>query len=587
MGRIVPEVFRRYEPEAPSSARAAVALLLFILLFMVSCSSSPVRRAELEARRDSLDAVMEREFLKASFLDARGDYSGAIKGYRELLRRQPMNAALYFSTAKAFLSLGELDSARVYGERCVQLNASNRHALGLLADVSHAMGDIKRSVQLYGKLAEMDPGNTELLTWLAMEHLSAEQPEEALSVFQRVLSLDPGNEAARSHVLLLQIRMHRYAEAIASLREMTKGGGGDERLRFTLGGLYLRTGDYADAAATFREAIDASPGFIPAWLALFDVSVRSKDMISFRSDLLRFYDTLHPVLQKKLELTRFYLSESVSDSLYRIPAQIMLNETCRLHPKSAEPLMLRGWVRMREDDSGGAVRDFRAAVPLDLKNSDLRESLVSALLVSRQFSSARKVVLRARRDFPSERLRFQILEGYVLYESGKARQAVPLLEQALRSRGISEQRALQARALSTLAFAYDTLGLSAKSMPLYEQLLVLEPGNPLVLNNLAYSLVMEGVDLKRARRLAESAVLKEPDNGVYLDTLGWILYRQGELAEARRRLERAMELEPLEPEIVRHLAELYKAAGETEKSESMMKKAEELELKRDLPAAGR
>lgn len=587
MGRIVPEVFRRYEPEAPRSARAAVALLLFILLFMVSCSSAPVRRAELEARRDSLDAVMEREFLKASFLDARGDYSAAIKGYRELLRRQPQNAALYFSTAKAFLSLGELDSARVYGERCVQLNPSNRHALGLLADVSHAMGDMERSVQLYGKLAGMDPGNTELLTWLAMEHLSAEQPEEALSVFQRVLSLDPGNEAARSHVLLLQIRMHRYAEAIASLREMTKGGGGDERLRFTLGGLYLRTGDYADAAATFREAIDASPGFIPAWLALFEVSVRSKDMISFRSDLLRFYDTLHPVLPKKLELTRFYLSESVSDSLYRIPAKIMLNETCRLHPKSAEPLMLRGWVRMREDDPGGAVRDFRAAVPLDLKNSDLRESLVSALLVSRQFSSARKVVLRARRDFPSERLRFQILEGYVLYESGKARQAVPLLEQALRSRGISEQRALQARALSTLAFAYDTLGLSAKSMPLYEQLLVLEPGNPLVLNNLAYSLVMEGVDIKRARQLAESAVLKEPDNGVYLDTLGWILYRQGELAEARRRLERAMELEPLEPEIVRHLAELYKAAGETEKSESMLKKAEELQLKRALPAAGR
>ncbi|WP_162010069.1 tetratricopeptide repeat protein [Pelodictyon luteolum] len=540
----------------------------------------------MAARSDSLDAVMEREFLRASFLDARGDHPGAIKGYHELLRRQPLNAALYFSTAKAFLSLGELDSARVYAERCAALSPSNRHALGLLADVSHAMGEPKRAVQLYGKLAHMDPGNTELLTWLAMEHLAAEQPAEALSVFQRVLSLDPGNETARSHVLLLQIRMQRYPEAIASLREMTKGGNGDERLRLTLGGLYLRTGDYADAASTFREAIDASPGFIPAWLALFEVSVRSKDMMSFRSDLLSFYDTLRPALPKKLELTRFYLSESVSDSLYRIPSRIMLDETCRRHPESAEALMLRGWARMRADDLGGALRDFRAAVPLDQKNSDLRESLVSALLVSRQFSAAQRVVLRARRDFPSERLRFQILEGYVLYESGKARQAVPLLEQALRSRRILERRELQERALSTLAFAYDTMGVPAKSMPLYEQLLVLEPGNALVLNNLAYSLTIVGSDLKRARQLAEAAVAKEPDSGVYLDTLGWILYRQGELKEARIRLERAMELEPLEPEIARHLAELYRAAGELEKSEAMQKKAEELELNRALPPTG-
>ncbi|TCD48746.1 tetratricopeptide repeat protein [Chlorobium sp. N1] len=560
--------------------RAPLLLLLFSFLLLSACSSAPARRSEVDAGVDSLASAREQAFIRASFLAAGGDHPAAISGYRSLLSADRKNAALHFSMAKEFLALGELDSARAYGERAFALDTSNRYSTGLLADISHAMGDRKRAVELYGRLSEMDPVNTELLSWLAMEHLAAEEPEEALAVFRRVLRLDPGNETARSQVLLLEIRMQRYPEAIASLKEMIAGGAGDGRLRLTLGGIYLRTGDFADAAATFREALQAAPGFVPAWLALFEVSVRSVDMAAFRSDLTAFYDTVRPTVAKKLELTRFYLTESVSDTLYRVPARLMLDESCRRHPKHAEPLMLRGWVRLRDGDSPGAVQDFRAAVRLDRMNSDLRQSLVTALLASERFPEALISVRRALRDFPAERLRYRVLEGYVLYESGNPQGAARLLERALRSPEIEGERELHLRALSTLAFAYDTLGQSTKSIPVYERLLVLDPQDALVMNNLAYSLAERGTELEKARRLAEGAVSKEPLSGVFLDTLGWILYRQGAFDEALLRLRKAAELEPDEPEIFRHLSELYRAMGEGDEAAAMERRAAELELKR-------
>lgn len=562
-------------------------LLPLLFLFLLSaCSAGPVRNSESRARADSLASATEQEFLKASFLAARGDHQAAIDAYRPLIARDPENGAFSFAVAREFLVLGRLDSARAYGERSLELDPSNRHTIGLVADVAHSMGEAKRALELYRRLAELDPGNAELLTWLAMEHMSAGEPEEALRVFRRVLRIDPTSETARSQVLLLEIRMRRFPEAISSLREMIAGGEDDGRLRLTLGGLYLRTGDYGDAAATFREALAAAPRFVPAWLALLEVSVRTSDTETFRSDLRSFYDALPTDAPKKLELARFYLAQASSDTLYHRPARLTLDEAVLRHPESAEALMLRGWVRMREGEPEGAVPDFRAAARLEPRSGDVREGLVTALLLARQYSPARRAARQAQLDLASEGLRFRVLEGYVLFESGRAAEAAPILERALRSPGIAGERELHLRALGTLAFSYDTLGLSLKSIPVYERLLVLDPENALVMNNLAYSLAEQGGDLERARRLAEGAVSKEPGSGVYLDTLGWILFREGSFSHARLRLERAAELEPEEPEILRHLAELYRAVGEEGLAAAAARRAGALEERRKA-AGGR
>jgi len=263
-----------------------------------------------EARADSLGQASEREFAAALFLSAEGDYSGALEGYRKLLAEQPGNAAIWFSAARAFHALGSLDSARVYSERSVALSSRNRYYLGLLATIAHQQEDYPRAIDVYRELSVLDRGNTELLGYLAMEYLAAQRPAEALKVFGEILVLDPQNEMARFHSLLLEIRMERYPEAIASLQNMIKDDGGSDRLRLTLGELYLRTGDYQKAAETFRDAVSVSPGFVPGWLALLDVSVRTGEQSVFLSDLNRYYDISLRGLQKQLELVRYYLGKS-------------------------------------------------------------------------------------------------------------------------------------------------------------------------------------------------------------------------------------------------------------------------------------
>jgi rhomboid protease GluP len=65
------------------------------------------------------------------------------------------------------------------------------------------------------------------------------------------------------------------------------------------------------------------------------------------------------------------------------------------------------------------------------------------------------------------------------------------------------------------------------------------PDDPVLANAVAYSLAEAGVDLNRAEELVRRALDADEDSADYLDTLGWILCRQGRVEEGRTALEQA------------------------------------------------
>jgi tetratricopeptide (TPR) repeat protein len=87
--------------------------------------------------------------------------------------------------------------------------------------------------------------------------------------------------------------------------------------------------------------------------------------------------------------------------------------------------------------------------------------------------------------------------------------------------------------------------------------LKLSPNQPLILNYLGYSWVDQGLNLKRAMDLIRKAVKLKPDDGYFVDSLGWAHYRLGSYEKAAKQLERAVELRPDDPVINDHLGDAY------------------------------
>ncbi len=553
--------------------RRARKSFLLSLLLLLACFSRQALSVPLPAV-DSLAEATKREFVAASLLSAKEDYRGAVDRFRPLLASEASNAALHYALSKAYASLGVLDSARIHSEKSVELDSGNKYYLDFLAVLSHHMNDYGRAAALYRQLATLEPGDTQPLISLALEHLAAGQPEKALEVFQEILKLDPKDETARAQVVLMEIKLLHYNDAIGTLTEFIRQGEGEEKLRFTLGELYTQTKEYDLALTTFRKLLQENPALVSGWLALFDVSVLSKNRTAFLQDLDWFHHTSQVSRKQKRELAKLFVIRSFRDTLFVDPALLMLDEIKKREPRNSELYLLSGKVRLQRDEGvQEAVEDFKKALALKPGDISNWENLVVASLMQKEFRVAREIVRKAKQRFPIMTLRLQVLDGEVFSRSGEIKKAVAVLEKAIQSKKIRRDKELYLQAGSTLGFCYEKLGLEEKSIHLYERILHFDPGNIVMMNNLAYIFALRGEELSRALDLATKVVAAEPSNAGYLDTLGWVLFRMGEYESALASLEKAVALDSREVEILDHLTEVYEKLGMQQKAEETRKKA--------------
>jgi tetratricopeptide (TPR) repeat protein len=91
--------------------------------------------------------------------------------------------------------------------------------------------------------------------------------------------------------------------------------------------------------------------------------------------------------------------------------------------------------------------------------------------------------------------------------------------------------------------------------------LELSPDESPVLNYLGYTWVDQSQNLKTAMDYIRKAVKLKPDDGYYIDSLGWAYYRLGNIQSAVEHLERAVELKPDDPVINDHLGDAYWRIG--------------------------
>lgn len=109
--------------------------------------------------------------------------------------------------------------------------------------------------------------------------------------------------------------------------------------------------------------------------------------------------------------------------------------------------------------------------------------------------------------------------------------------------------------------AYERTGQWTRAEADFNHALELSPDQPSVLNYLGYAWADMGRNLDRARVMIQRAAARRPNDGAITDSLGWVLYRQGNIAEATKMLERAVGLEPEDPTITEHLGDAYWASG--------------------------
>ncbi|HEU4778826.1 MAG TPA: tetratricopeptide repeat protein [Steroidobacteraceae bacterium] len=162
----------------------------------------------------------------------------------------------------------------------------------------------------------------------------------------------------------------------------------------------------------------------------------------------------------------------------------------------------------------------------------------------------------------SEALDVEFAKAALLEDAGRSTEAIALLQLAL------ERFPNHPGVRYQIALIQDKAGMPRESVRSFESLLKDRPEDASLLNALGYSLADRNQKLPRAEMLIRKALEASPDNPAFLDSLGWVRFRRGDIPGALPYLERAYRIFP-DAEIASHWGEILWLSGKQSEARAL------------------
>ncbi|MBS1141447.1 MAG: repeat:Tetratricopeptide 4 [Proteobacteria bacterium] len=195
-----------------------------------------------------------------------------------------------------------------------------------------------------------------------------------------------------------------------------------------------------------------------------------------------------------------------------------------------------------------------------------RSRAAQILLQQGKSEEARELLHNTRGGSVAERTQLTLAESQLLREAGRHNDAYIVLDSALTTQPDNPELLYEA------GLTAERIGKPELLETHLKHLLTIKPDHAHALNALGYSWAERNIRLPEAYDLIAKALNLAPEDPFIMDSMGWVLYRQGKLAEALQTLERAYKIKA-DPEIAAHLGEVLWTLDRKDDARRILKEA--------------
>jgi tetratricopeptide (TPR) repeat protein len=524
--------------------------------------SLPARNAEPVLPNQDLSDTILYEFLLAEIAAQRGNVGLAAQAYADLAKRtrdpriarrateisvfarmgnaaiesarvwhetEPNSPRPLQALSGLLVSAGRFDEALPYirkqlagtaagggaGESFMQLNRTLVNA----KDKSAALVLVQRLTEDYPQLAQARFA-------LAQAAAAADQGELALKEIRRAQELKPDWEAA----VLLEAQFLQSGSGAASLERLSRylqRYPNSREVRLSYARALVADRRYADARIEFQKLIADFPANTDVIYAVALLSLQLSD-----------YGPAESNLKRLLEL----------DYADKATVQLYLGQIAEEQKNYPEALRRYG-----EVDHGDQY------LPAQIRYAQV-------LARQGRLAEARAHLQQLSASGNQQRVQLVLAEAQMLRDANQSKEAFTLVERALESLPENPDLLYDYAMLAEKIERFDVLESSLK------KLIELRPDHAHAYNALGYTFADRNLRLAEARELIEKALKLAPEDFFIIDSMGWLLYRMGNLDESVKYLQRAF-AGRADPEIAAHLAEVLWASGKRAEAEKILGEA--------------
>jgi tetratricopeptide (TPR) repeat protein len=433
-----------------------------------------------------------------------------------------------------------------------------------LARIYGESGDLQRAVAVI-EAVPLDDRSAKMEFALGSTYDQLKDNKKAIAAYQRSLSADPDNLDAERALAQSMLNDNQLEESLKIYQDISAGDPQDPQAYLRISEIERRQGKYDQSLTTLTTA---------KGLVKDSLEISFNEALLY--DSLGRYDEAVQILEKLVASTTHANNEY--SELEKNNRAIFLERLANVYrEQNKTQLAIDTCDKMIAMGGEFAVRGYQSKV----------ETYRDAHLYPQATAAAREAVQK----LPKDRQVKLMLAGQ-LADTGKYDEGMELAKSALNGTAEDRDTYLQlaqinirqrrwkeaseyvdkAEPLSTRQedkiYIYFLRGTIEERQKQYDaaeaqfrKILALDPNNSMTLNYLGYMLADRGVRLTEALGIIQQAVKLDPQNGAYLDSLGWAYFKLGQYGPAEENVRKALERMSTDPAVHDHMGDIYDKTG--------------------------
>ena len=536
--------------------RTATSLIV-VLSTVASCTTAPKAETRLASTSQPLQAPAAPAALPK---DSRAYYHFLL-GYEAELNQDTASAIREYQLAL------RSDPASVYIK-------------SRLAVLYFSLGDMVHAVETADQLAQAGSRDGQLHIVMAGIYAKAGQSEKALRMYDRAIELDRNQSEAYFSKGVLLVNLKRLDEAERAFEQGIERSKDSPIGYYYLGRIEIEAKQFDRAIQHLNQAIQINAHFEPAYMTLAALHEAQQDRTGAIAVYRKYLQVINP---QSREMRHHLIRLFLQDKAYR-EALNELDTLLREDPDDLDAQLRMGLVYGELKEYPKAIAQLTKILsvrPAELRVRDYLGLMYEELKEYDKAIEAYQANLKVQPTYTDGHLHL----GFLYYRLKQSAEAIPHLQEVVKQNpkqsdaylllGLtylqSEQYASASQAfeegirynpgnpdlLFNLGTAYDKLNRFDDVVQTLESALKLDPKHADTLNYLGYTYADRNMRIPEAVELTQRAVSLKPDNGYYVDSLAWALFKMGRLDDAKAEITKAATLVKDDPVIYEHLGEIY------------------------------
>ncbi len=572
-----------------------------------------------EEYRLAIEADPSSEFLTSGLAELyvkTGRIADAVREAQDIIKRDPKNLEAHKLLGRIYLrSLGDMPGgsgsdnilklAIDQYEQITKLDpdsVDDHLLLGRLyrlsSDLAKAEGELKTAIKL-------DPNSEEAVTTLAMLYTDEGDTAHALKVLS---SIPDSARSAKLYAALGAAYEQRkdYKSAIDAFRRAIVLDRDNLDAIRGLAENLLNDGQLDAALEQYKVIADSNPEDAQTYVRMAEI-YRRQAKYDLALENLKHADTLVPdTMDVPYSMASVYQAQGRYDDAIKI-LQDLLKRTEKTEKSGTAAsqadrnnraifIERLGMVYREQENYTAAIETFRKMLPLGDENArSAYQEIIDTYREAKQWPQATAVAKEAVQKMPDDRDLRMVLDSQ-LADTGEVDKSVADIRSMLKGGPEDREIYLRLGIIFTRAKRYDDAleGLAKAEQlstkpeekayvsflrgDLYQRqkmfdqaeaefkkvLATTSPTDPqsaATLNYLGYMNADRGVRLEESLNYIKQALTLEPNNGAYLDSLGWAYFKLGKYEQAEENLTKAESHMSTDPTVQEHLGDLYQKTG--------------------------